>query len=571
MKVNKRENKIDFFADGMLSLSLLVVAYRLVRQDLFWVHPHYFYDILPQSLANGDSLKLRDLIDVMQPRQEFEVRTRFVNYLVLALDQKIRAAIFDHVFIPTNILPITTTLNVISTIILYISLKSLFQNISIAKIGISVYLLSIGFYSLYGNVYMAAKPVTNFLIIMSIWLLVRVSNRRISQRMFMLLNTFVLLVGLYTDEVIFIALLGYFMVFASNVFSPRLEKQKSLNAQKGKVRAQDFVQNELSQWTAGFRCACLSFFLAISLWVFSVTFVVPKITRRYFGWDFPFWKFNLNTKNDINFGGGFPAGTEVDIPFLVRNLASNAYNIVSFQIFPYSFYQIDGRTDLEYGNPNSLYRFGNLNFVSIVSFVLLLSLFIWLVKSKKSYSSGISFLIFLGGIGFFTVLQIKHVPQIAGYIYGASISVFFTFFIANLFCDFYKSKLSQNFMIALMTLIVVTQIVNGQEFNKRWDSFHRNWSYSALQQIQSLENSKLGNGINSNILINPSPLEDWRIWRAYRSGEIDNYLQLNPISLKGMAFLLELRLGEYSSKLNDGGYHCDIGGLSLACLGYRGK
>jgi hypothetical protein len=163
------------------------------------------------------------------------------------------------------------------------------------------------------------------------------------------------------------------------------------------------------------------------------------------------------------------------------------------------------------------------------------------------------------------------VPQIAGYIYGASISVFFTFFIASLFRDFNKLKLSQNFLIALVTLIFVTQIVNGQELNKRWDAFHRNWSYSALEQIQSLENSQLGTGINSNILINPSPLEDWRIWRAYRSGEIDNYLRLNPISLKGMAFLLELRLGEHASKLNDGGYHCDIGGLSLACLGYRDK
>jgi hypothetical protein len=86
-----------------------------------------------------------------------------------------------------------------------------------------------------------------------------------------------------------------------------------------------------------------------------------------------------------------------------------------------------------------------------------------------------------------------------------------------------------------------------------------------------LPTSTLGAGVRTSVDVQPKLFEDFQIWRAFHNNSLDQYLETNSVSLKSMAFITELRLGNYAKQLNDGDYHCDIAGLQLPCLGYKDK
>jgi len=560
-----KNNHVNNVANLILGIAILTALYRFVIPGYGWIHPHFYYDILPQSLANGSSIKFRDLIDIFQPRQDFEVRSRFMNYFVLALDQKIRLFYYDKFYIPSNFLPIISTLNIISCFLFYKTLKLLFQQKIIAKIGVSLYIVSIGFYSLSGNVYMAAKPVANFIVIFSMFLTSKYLTGQIKNVKFFTTNLFLLFIGFYTDEVVFIVVINYLLVVGLFYLRDRKEVNIKLPPTKDKkIKIQASIFPKL-------RLVLGTYFAALFAWIVSITFLVPIITKKYFGWDFSFWQFNLNLKNDINFGGGFPEGTKVDFLFILTNSLSNIYHIFSYQFIPEFLFSAKGMPDLEYGQPNSLYRFGDLSGLGFTVLLFILLLIVYFILKNNSKAIILTLLTFISSVVFFSLLQLKHVPQISGYIYGATISVYIVlFFTSILNIVFVKNNFNFSTYVMIF-LIIYVQIINGNELNKRWDLFHRNWSNSAIQQISSLPTSTLGAGVRTSVDVQPKLFEDFQIWRAFHNNSLDQYLETNSVSLKSMAFITELRLGNYAKQLNDGDYHCDIAGLQLPCLGYKDK
>lgn len=570
--IKKESSKIP---NLILLVAIMLGAYRFFRPDMSWVHPHYYYDILPQSLANGSQIKFRDLIDIFQPRQDFEVRSRFLNYLILSWDQKIRIFIHGNFFIPSNFLPIITSLNILSCFMFYKIVLNLFEKKNLAKIGTAIYIVSIGFYSLIGNVYMAAKPVSSFLVIYSMLVATEYIKDKISSKKFILINSILICLGLFTDEIMLIVIINYLFLFFTfylkrQNYTPTIDHKIPPKVKKALgIRKPD--TNYDFQVFKKIRVIFASFFASIAIWAMAITFLVPMLTKKYFGWDFPFWQFNLNLKNDINFGGGYPEGTQTNLLFIMKSGLDNFFNILTYQFLPIGLFRTGESPDLAYGQPNSLYRYGNPNMAGwlLVAIVILYLLYLLLYKRKKDllYSFGILTLSIL----FFSVLQIKHVPKISGYVYGAAISIYFTLFIVILI-DKLSSKKDNNFGVYLLTLIIIfTQFVNGNEFNSRWDIFHRSWSSTAISNINALPSSDLARGIKTSIEINPKMFEDFNIWYHYKNNSLETYLINREISLKGATLVLELRLGDYSKDLNDGKYHCNIGGLELACIGYRAK
>ena len=565
METKQKSNLLNRAANFILGVAVLTALYRFIVPGYGWVHPHFYYDILPQSLANGSSIKLRDFIDIFQPRQDFEVRSRFINYLVLSFDQKIRLFSYDNFYIPSNFLPIISTLNIVSCFLFYKTLKIVFQEKIIAKIGLSLYIVSIGFYSLSGNVYMAAKPVANFIVIYSMFLTAKYLAGQIKKIKFFITNLILLFIGFYTDEVVFIVVINYLLIVG--LFYLRDQKESNLKLPPIKNKK---IEDKVSVFIK-LRLILGVYFLALFAWIISISFIVPVITKKYFGWDFSFWQFNLNLKNDINFGGGFPEGTKVDLFFIIKNSLSNIYNIFSYQFVPEFLFSANGRADLQYGQPNSLYRFGDLTAPGFIVLILVLLSISYVLIKKPSKAIVLTFLTFVSSVVFFSLLQLKHVPQISGYIYGATISVYMVFFLTTVLKSI---SVKDNLNFATLTMIMFllfVQIANGNELNKRWDLFHRNWSNSAIQQISSLPTSTLGAGIRTSIDVQPKLFEDFQIWRAFHNNSLEQYLETNSVSLKSMAFITELRLGSYAKKLNDGDYHCDIAGLQLPCLGYIDK
>ena len=62
------------------------------------MHAHYFADIMPQSFANGAEITIKDFFDAFQMRAPNEQRARFLNYLIMAFDHKIRYLILQYFF-----------------------------------------------------------------------------------------------------------------------------------------------------------------------------------------------------------------------------------------------------------------------------------------------------------------------------------------------------------------------------------------------------------------------------------------------------------------------------------------
>jgi hypothetical protein len=485
----------------------------------------------------------------MQPRQNFEVRSRFGNYLILALDQKMRYAFLQHFYLTPNLSPLLFLLNgILSPVIFYKISKQLFNDARVAKISLAIFLNTIGYYSLTSNMFMAAKPIGVTIILISILLTISIFNEKASSiwSYKKMILAAVIFFGFFVDEIVFIAL---FIPFFLIIYLSKLnEKDNRLK------------MNKLKQ-------IYIAIGTSFVLWVITITFIIPLITQKLFNWKFDFWGFNLNLKNDINFGGAYDQGTNIDLIFVLKVISSNFMNITNFQVIPHWLFIPN--PSVSYGNPNSLYRFGEIPNLFQIIVIIAIILLIKFSFNGRMFEMLIFFGAYLFSIFFTSILQLKHVPEISTYVYGSSIAIFSTLLISS----FIKKLIEKNRWLTLTfctMLIIIISTSNAYEFNKRWDLFHRNWSIMNATNFNKPE--KLGDVnylVKTSTSNNPSWSENYRIWQSYHNNNLNSYLKENQISLQGWALVAELRIGDAASKLNDGVYHCNILNIELECLGYK--
>ena len=153
--------------------------------------------------------------------------------------------------------------------------------------------------------------------------------------------------------------------------------------------------------------------------------VVPMITTYHHDWNFDYFNFNFNLRNDINFGGEYPKDTIVDANFIIWNTLLNFIKIFELSFFPWfvmTFFGVSPGT--------GLYTLGVLpKSLLFASVVLPIFFVVYSLVSPNPQSSSAqlikrsyvvhSFLALLIFVVFITILQIKHVPTISGYNYGA--------------------------------------------------------------------------------------------------------------------------------------------------------
>lgn len=537
------------YADLILGFSFILLSWRYLAIQNIWVHPHYYWDILPQTMANGTSIKLRDFADVLQPRQNFEVRTRFGNYLIMAMDQKMRYSLLQHIYLPPNFSPILFIFNgIVSPIMFYKINKSIFSDTRVAKISLALFLNTIGYYSLTSNMFMAAKPIGMTIILVSLFLAIAIFRENFPRRkvFYTVILICVVYFGLFVDEIVFVLLLiPYFLL----IFLSKLDKTNIRNK---------IIRIIQANFGTGF---------AFVLWILTITFIIPKVVFSLFDWKFDFWGFNLNLKNDINFGGAYEQGTNVDIVFILNAFISNITNISFFHLIPHWFFTPN--LSVSYGNPNSLYRFGAIPIVlQILIVVTLLTIFKLCYKGR--YYEMFTFLgAYIFSILFTSLLQLKHVPEISTYVYGSSIAIFSTLLITSTIRMLIMSE-KKSLVIIFTFFILMISTLNSYEFNKRWDVFHRNWSIMNVKNFTSQsKNENLNYLVKTSTDIEPFLFENYRIWHSYHNKKLNSYLEKNQISLQGWSLVAELRLGDAASKLNDGDYHCSILNIKLECLGYK--
>jgi hypothetical protein len=96
---SRRDVRSEAITSTLLGIALVVsvihFAVLLTDYRQLFVHPDYYLHILPESLRAGVSPAPYDLVFALQPRAIGESRPRFLAYLVQALDQKLRLALYD--------------------------------------------------------------------------------------------------------------------------------------------------------------------------------------------------------------------------------------------------------------------------------------------------------------------------------------------------------------------------------------------------------------------------------------------------------------------------------------------
>src|SRR4051812_3842746 len=75
-----------------LSVTLVVANFVFIVLDYrnLWVHPHYFTDLMPIYTQDGRGFHWTDLLRALDHKRPGEYRPRFLSYLFLGFDIRLR-------------------------------------------------------------------------------------------------------------------------------------------------------------------------------------------------------------------------------------------------------------------------------------------------------------------------------------------------------------------------------------------------------------------------------------------------------------------------------------------------
>ena len=155
----------------LLALALSIVNFFLLIAEYrsLFVHPDNHQFILKEGLRDGLAIGWRDLPNAFQLRAEGESRPRFLTYLFLSVDQKLRLMLYDWMPVHPTVAPVAWAVNLVAgTYCLYRLLLNVTGDRLAGLAGVAVYLSSIGFLSGFTMHFMPGKTLSNTVLIVAL-------------------------------------------------------------------------------------------------------------------------------------------------------------------------------------------------------------------------------------------------------------------------------------------------------------------------------------------------------------------------------------------------------------------
>ena len=497
-----------------MSIKKLVLIIALIGAAFFigsiilipgqaFVHPDFHDNILQEGLINGINIQLSDILYSMQPRAPGEFRPRFLAYLIITFDQKIRLFLQQYFFIP----PVFSLLNwLLSLVVAPILLYKLIVNLTASKVAalssLLVYITSIGYLSSFGMLLISGKFLSGLIYILVLYLASCLSRHELlirSPGRIKYLILIVLFIGLFFDE------MSLYAFFLLPIFFPFLFLGKF------KKIDQDFFKNTVF------------YILPFGFFLIFVSVIYPLIWRNYFGTEFYYFQ-NTFAVGSHKYGAqSFLVGPNGY--FSLIQILENFINLMGLSLVPH---YLTGFIESPFGKyPGS--QVINFYQISIVgSFILIMVATITRVAGNrlliKATINIFAFTIFL------SLVNIRQFPIVTGYYYGSQFSVIFSLLMAALVgSSVRRLAYYQNLFLIVVLYISCTQLINFLPIQEGWMNMHNNLiTRKRYESRYSFNDQK----VNYNELL--------LIRKSWENNELDQYLKDHSISSGALYLVVEL-------------------------------
>jgi hypothetical protein len=496
---------------AVFAITLMLMVPFVADYGLSFVHLHRFENHLGMLVTKSLAPERADVIKIFQ---DFggEYRPRSLNYAIVLLDLKLRLAFYS-----LGVLHPTFSLAWIglglSAFLIYQLACSCTQDRSVALLTTCIFVTNTGFLSAITMSFMPGKPLSIVAIVLALWTMSRLS---LGARAGELLHQ---TAGRAKYSLWAIMFLGFLLdevpLFIIPVL-PVLFLELFIGGKRHRRGWSDIAR------TVGFYLVPFCAFLMFAL------IVVPIITRRYYGFTFDY----LSTL--IGFGGGAAGAKSLfEGPyggFSLGTLFTNFVTLFGLSLVPWPLSNL-------VGNPGTggVLSSEAIRWPSLTILAFLLTAICWLA-ARTTGQRGRYFrrllVVAILSVLFESLLNARHVPYISGYYYGSAFSAFLSLLLAFSLAEVNRlhRRLAASALIALG--VVVIQIVNFYPLNDSWIYLHN-------EVMDRPRHMKTINLSADERRVTAAELSS--IWRAWRLGHLNEYVEAHPISTGAIFMVVELR------------------------------
>lgn len=482
------DDKACWLAVALGLSAVLWAIWYLVGYDHSALHPHFFIDNFNNLAPRESKPRFYDLLGIFaEIAGPEEHRPRFLMYLFVLLDYRLRLFLYDHFLIlPT--LSITWIAEIAAgTYFLFRLMTRLTRSRLAAAVTVIIYLSSIGFLSGLCAAIMPGKPLINVVFIGALYLAAGIHVKGIPGTLLFSVPGFqkyllllLLLIGPLLDELPLFAFPLVVLMF------PRR-----------------FWSHQNSSWREVLpNLAWLAMPLAAFL-IFSIL-GAPVLTLAVHGYSFDYIGTLLNQKSADDSG-----------MFGVFSLFMLCFNFIS--LFDTSAF------------PSQLFAENLFVRTLAICLVLAFPLIAYIRSDEKPARALIrrSFTAIAAFVVFFAIVSGRHGGYGSGYYYGSAFSVFF----AILMGAGFAANRTPGYRVAYLLLtifIVVIQINNTIVSQKKFAEVHNAISADLLRdRISSTDRPVTYAELRS-------------LWDEWKGGRLEEALQKRPISSGALYLAVEL-------------------------------
>jgi hypothetical protein len=511
----------------LLALAVAVVyfVYAITDYRNLFVHPDNHQRILKESLHDGLAIDWHEFPNMLQNRQEGESRPRWLTYLFLSIDHKLRLWLYEVVPTHPTLAPAAWFFQLVVTgYYLYRLLLNLTGDRLAGLASVALYVSATGFLSGFTMFFMPGKTLSNTILVLTLYAASECVKRLKPGQLLVAapgwskyLVFLSLLAGLFLDEMPIAVFMILPLMFWWQ-FVPRLPWTDGLGAKVGA-----FFKN--------------SVFLALPVVVFLVVVVIiaPPLTQALWGYSLDYLGDTLlihgNTRTATSLDAAVVSGLDPTIIF------GNITTLFGLSLAPWF------TSPLIY-TLNDLFPSGQVtNLPKIVTLVAFFGLAIFLaIKSRGPFAVHLRGLLVSLPLFFvfLSLLMVRHIPIVTGYYYGAIFASIFAILVAMMLTAASRVAPWSRPLAALAVLAIVgIQLTNYAQLNEGWRIIHN-------EQLTRDRMAKAPLARDRRIPIAPEQRELTRdevaaIWRAWKQDRLDRYLRESPASAGAVYEVVELQ------------------------------